>query len=300
MPRISDGPFAIGCLFAGFVWIFVVLPFLYYPRQDTPQGDGQAAQSEGQAAHVSRPPPSLVPLKIFTSAGRNEIAAYCASQAEKEKDQWARNYICDIKITDTYLAVFNFLLVVVTGGLIFTSWRTIEKMRDTEERQLRAYVFAEPEAFQNLRQPIPSSGAGLQPYRGITGYQRKISYVIVFRNSGQTPAYKFQQFTSVDVFDEPAAEAKFAAVKPQSEAPISRATLAAGATARTTGEVPISEEENVAIRDGLKGFYVYGEIGYVDAFRRPRRARFRLVHRKGVNEQEIVYAEDGNEEIDSS
>jgi len=85
------GQLAIGGLIALAVWIFVALQLLYYPRQEAPQGDRQSGQSEQQADNIGSEPPSFVPLKMFTSAGRNEIAAYCAAKPNKEKQKWAHD-----------------------------------------------------------------------------------------------------------------------------------------------------------------------------------------------------------------
>lgn len=177
MRKPTDGQLAIGALIAFAVWIFVVLPLLYYPRQESPQSNGHASQGKQQADNIGDEPPSFASLKLFTSTGRNEIAAYCASKTQAQKDDWAKHYICDIKITDTYLALFNLLLVVVTGGLILVGFLTIRKMRVTEERQLRAYVFVE-----NVFYKIGSGQLGT---------------TIKIKNFGSTPAHGVKLLSTV-------------------------------------------------------------------------------------------------------
>jgi hypothetical protein len=139
----TDGQLAIGALIAFAFWIFVVLPLLYYPRQEAPQYNQGVANREQQSKAVGNEPPTFIPLKLFIVAGRDELAEYCASIPKAEKQNWARGYICDVKIIDTYIAAFNGLLVMVTVGLIIVGSLTIRKMRDTEERQLRAYLYVE-------------------------------------------------------------------------------------------------------------------------------------------------------------
>jgi hypothetical protein len=287
VPRITEGQFALGGLAAFSLWLFVILPLLYnYPRQETPQSNRQAAQSEQKADGVGNVPPSFVTLKLFTAAGRNEIAAYCAADTKEQENNWANRYVCDIKITDAYLALFNFLLVIVTGGLIGVGFLTIWKMKDTEERQLRAYVFAEP---GNLQQ-----GMGMSAGPGIAHHVPRWRFDVKFSNSGQTPAYAFRQFTVADVLNEPVSEASFLF---EPEEPISRAPLPAGAVVNTTNTFELSAADVVDIRAGRKSFYVFGSVEFTDAFKRQRRVRFRFIHGHHNVPGDLVYAEAGNDEI---
>jgi hypothetical protein len=224
---------------------------------------------------------------LLTSAGQDEIAAYCAGQRQGEGKDWARDYICDVKITDTYLALFAFFLVIVTGGLILVGALTIRKMRDTEERQLRAYVFAEPGSLQQ--------GVGFTSGPGIVHQNvPRWSFEVKFTNSGQTPAYGFTQFTTAATLNEPASENDFI-IRP--EAPISRAPLPAAGEVSTTGTLDLTAAEVAAIRAGAMSFYVFGEINYTDAFKRKRKVRFRFIHGRHNRPGDLVYAETGNEEI---
>ena len=186
MRRITEGQYVLGALTAFAVWIFVVLPLLYYPRQETPNDYRGAAQSEQQPDSIGEQPPAFIALKLFTTAGRDEIAKYCAVNASKQKKDWTREYICDVKLTDAYIAAFNGLLVFVTCGLIGVGYFTIRRMRITERRQLRAYVFATVQDFQ-------SEGNGWK-------------YTIAFTNSGQTPAHDFTQTTMCNIFAHPPVE----------------------------------------------------------------------------------------------
>ncbi len=179
MPRITEGQFALGGLAVLAIWLFAILPLLYYAKQETPQSGGQTSQSDQETSYLSSTQPSFVPLKVFTSGGRDEIARYCAWPPSEEKEEWAHSYICEVKITDTYLAVFSLLLVIVTGGLIYVGWKTIGRMRHTEERQLRAYVFITDGGMISVRTSA-------------------FRVLVKLRNSGQTPGYQFSTWFGVE------------------------------------------------------------------------------------------------------
>lgn len=256
----------------------------HHPRQNAPESNRQPGQGEQQPDAVSNVPPSFVPLKVFTLAGRKEIAAYCAAQPKKEEQKWAKDYICDIKITDAYLAAFNFLLVIVTGGLIFIGWKTIGKMRDTEERQLRAYVFASPGQLARPVGRIPNAPP-------VTRW----SFDITFKNSGQTPAYDFHQFTVSEVFAVPTPEGNFD-IAP--EGPISNAVLPAGESVTTRGHCDVTGADLAAIQAGQRALYVFGEIRYADAFKRRWLTRFRFMHGRDQGLTDLIFCEAGNGETE--
>jgi hypothetical protein len=144
MPKLSEGTVALGLL-AGFAfWIFVVLPILYYPRTEPPKNDQWSTHAESKSESEA---PSLLPYKLLTSTGRDEIAAYCKANADEKEKDWTHKYICDVRVTDAYIAFFTGLLMVVTIGLIIVGLLTVGRMKITEERQLnhtrqveRAYV----------------------------------------------------------------------------------------------------------------------------------------------------------------
>lgn len=276
MRRVTEGQYALGGLTVFAVWIFLILPLLYYPRQKVPQNNQGTTQSEQKGNTISDEPPPLVALKLLTTTGRHEISAYCARYPKGDSQDWTHRYICDVKITDAYLAWFNGLLVLVTGGLMIVGFLTIRKMRDTEERQLRAYVFAEIEKSQRSANGVWQFG-------------------VVYRNSGQTPAYDFSAWLQADVFDEPAPEEKFV-MQPGNE-PYSVAPLPPGQAVTSQGTFDVLMAEYGEIRVGRKGFYVFGELTFIDAFRTKRTVRFRFVNNQHVGPGLLLYAPRGNEEV---
>lgn len=172
-----------------------------------------------------------------------------------------------------------------------TARLTLQTMQETAERQLRAYIFAHPLRFQNHVYAL-YTGPGAPP-----GQERRISYSLEFRNSGQTPAFGFVQITACDVFHEPPSEDMFSL---DNRDPIksSSGVLAAGSFVTNNGTYIVSPEEMAAITAGRKGFYVFGEFTYTDAFKMPRKGRFRFMHNKATGLADWAYAEAGNDEAE--
>jgi hypothetical protein len=241
----TDVQLAIGALIAFALWIFVVLPLLYYPRQKAPQNNQGVANRQQQSKAVGDEPPTFIPLKLFVPAARNEIAEYCASTPKGEEQNWAHGYICDVKITDTYIAAFNGLLVIVTVGLIVVGSLTIRKMRDTEERQLRAYVYVE------------------NAYYEIAGSTCKITFRA--KNFGLTPAHRVRVLSIVKAVD-------WNNGSPTVPVPTVENEEQRGSMA-PNGDFVDSEAEEVTFSVLSRGKVVYlaGVISYETVFRRTRK-----------------------------
>jgi hypothetical protein len=213
------------------------------------------ASSLGDAFPLAPYPPHPPGPYRFTAAGRDEIAAYCGQDSQKQEQNWTRKYVCDIKITDAYLAVFNGLLVVVTTGLIFVGMMTIRKMRITEERQLRAYVLLET-GFVEL-----------------AADEASVAIEVRLKNYGQTPAYRVTSWMEGTVA---LIDANPFTVNPQGAADASKATVGPNAniTARADKE-PFTAAYLAGLRNRTHAFFIWGGTEYVDAFKRKRRFIFR-------------------------
>jgi|SRR5579862_1138718 len=261
LPRITDGQFAIGCLFVGFVWIFVVLPLLYYPRPEATQNQERAINGQQQTQNIGNEPPTWIALKLFTAAGRNEIAAYCGSAPQQQPNKWAHNYICETKITDVFAATFNALLVIVTVGLIIVGSLTIRKMRLTEERQLRAYLSAE---------------------HGVTGRQSqkhriRFEFRPVVVNNGQTPASNVRILTKVDLKDSgPIPTAFDYRLSNVGLPPGSVGTIGPSKDKFAPVIFPtyLTREDLKALARAKKMFHVWGQVTYNDIFKIERHTYF--------------------------
>jgi hypothetical protein len=257
MPKITEGQFALGGLFTFAVWLFVVLPFLY-PCPEPVYGNERPANAQEQTNSIRDESPSFVALKLFTTAGRNEIGKYCAQKSNKEEEEWTHKYVCDIKITDVYLAIFNFLLVIVTAGLIAAGILTVRQMRTTEERQLRAYIFP-------VEAVLTQFTAG-----------EVLKCRITTKNTGQTPAYRLRHMAIIGLVDFPPQEPL-----PECEASesISKTNLGPGGDIHKFGETkfPLTEAAVTRLKGGTAAIYVFGRIDFTDAFGGQRWVKYRCM-----------------------
>jgi hypothetical protein len=264
--RITEGGYALGALTVFSVWIFLILPLLYYPRQVVLQDD--ASQSGQKDYSLSDRPPTFSTFKLFTTTGRDEIATFCATKANGEKDEWEHRYTCDVKITDAYLALFNFLLVVVTGGLICVGYFTIRKMRVTEERQLRAYVFVENVFYRIVGESIQAT--------------------IKLKNFGSTPAHKVTLLAATKEVDWNGGE--YALPMIDASKPEKLGSMAPNGDFYES-DGPVVNPDFNALRLGAHAVFVTGAISYRTVFRKAETTNFRYYI--GGSEPLLVGTADG-------
>jgi len=150
--------------------------------------------------------------------------------------------------------------LIQAAALIFTIFVLVR----TSRRQLRAYVLPESSGLYEgtmLTPPIPA-------HAGEPGV------MLLFKNSGQTPAYQYVSWAQIAVIEP--ANAHTLVVPPlQLQFP---ATIGAGGTiskALWLGR-PLTVAEIADVGIGTKLIFVYGRIEYRDTFRRKRWANFRL------------------------
>jgi len=163
------------------------------------------------------------------------------------------------------VAFFQFLALVAT----------IWVMRTSTQRQLRAYVGITDIKAENI------GGAA--------------AFLLEFRNSGQTPAYSMTVETRVKLADYPLNET-LPIVSTRKGVTI----LGPGDTGH--GFVPagraLSSEELAEMQAGTRAVYVYGEINYIDAFKKKRWTKFRFMIGGNVDirpEGNMGACEEGNE-----
>jgi hypothetical protein len=176
MPKCLEGRFALGGLAIFAVWTFVFLPFLHSPPSKT-----QPESISGVSGFFA----------LFSNSGNDAISTYCATDSNKEKAaDWKHKYICEVRMTDAYVALFTFVLAFFTLLLILSGvlvgWRTIRRMKITERRQLRAYI-CEDGLSVTL---IPASDNELR-FHAIVG----------LKNFGQTPATDFRGWIKMKILD---------------------------------------------------------------------------------------------------
>jgi len=194
--------------------------------------------------------------------------------AVTHKDTWDKAYV-----------VFAGLLVIVGAlgvGYAIKTLRAIERqadllaeqislMRDTAQRQLRAYVLVSAALLKFKRPDVPE-------------------VQVHFKNFGQTPAYEMDGWIGMYIGDYPLA----------SILPPAPYNLRKGKEPLAPGRVSIHiiprdppiPAEYVRLLGTPQGtIYVYGEIRYKDAFKADRYLKYRLIH--GGLEAAKTFEKDG-------
>jgi hypothetical protein len=157
-------------------------------------------------------------------------------------------------------------IAIIVGFLQFIALiLTVGVMRGTGRRQLRAYVLPEGGALTEGTMLTPTMPA----HAGEPGIAMQ------FKNSGQTPAYRFVNWMAIAVID----PANAHTLIPPSSLPLqSPATIGAGGTlskALWFGRI-LTASEIADVQAAAKYIFVYGRIEYRDAFRRKRWCTYRL------------------------
>jgi hypothetical protein len=163
-------------------------------------------------------------------------------------------------LSDKIAAIASLAAFLQFAALLATIAITLQ----TSRRQLRAYVLPESGGlWDGTTLTPPSPGRANEP--GVT---------LFFKNSGQTPAYKFVSWAQIAVC-EPENGNKLVAPKLQLQSP---ATLGAGGviTKSIWFNRTLTPQEIADIGAATKYIFVYGRLEYRDAFRRKRWANFRL------------------------
>lgn len=174
------------------------------------------------------------------------------------------------------VAVVGVVVLAVSAGIM--AWQAIETheavmvsaeatavanrqwltARDTEERQLRAYISVDAAAETNF-------GHGLAPI-----------FHVVLKNAGQTPAYNVRAMVGTDMNWFPIHGAYRTATATQPTPSV------LGPGGLVHGIVPtarvLTDEENTDIATGIGAIYGFGTITYLDAFKRPHYTKFRFYY----------------------
>jgi hypothetical protein len=155
------------------------------------------------------------------------------------------------------------ILVGIIG--IWVAIRTLNHMRESSEQQLRAYVLMESASvvIGSLANP-PQPDKADTPFAGM-----------LIKNFGQTPAYKVVSWAQITVI--PVANENTMPVVPPIPEQFTT-TLGPGATFNkgVWFDRSFTPNEITDIVAGTRAIYLYGRIGYLDAFKKRRFANFRL------------------------
>ena len=190
----------------------------------------------------------------------NQSRASDRQQISETSEYWV---IFDrkLKITDCLLVIFTGLLFASTVLLWWHTRQLVLGADKTAERQLRAYVFLDPENEMTFVSPASTTST--------------IEIEIHVRNTGLTPAYDVvgESWVALDVWPIPE---NFNFSGPPSGQPDNRFIIPPNSRIHYhTGTArPMTAQELAAMESGTACIYVYGRISYRDAFDKPRYTNF--------------------------
>lgn len=172
------------------------------------------------------------------------------------------------------VAAFTGLLFFSTVLLWVSTERTLRHARESSERQLRAYVFVAAQAIsasprRDIMLPIQSNSNALAH--------------MVFKNTGQTPAYDVRIYGEIDLVPWPIEQSTLTAIN-FNNSNISSSTLGSGQDTHKIslfsrlGSIQpanLSDVEYQGLLSGSLALVAHGEVRYLDAFGKQRWTRYR-------------------------
>jgi hypothetical protein len=156
---------------------------------------------------------------------------------------------------------------------------------ETEIKKARAYVFIDTIKTSNIDDNVFVVARDLHAH-----------ILVVVKNTGQTPAFKFTQQAAIRFAAWPPPENLFTLPK---VAPGSRDTLPSGGFAQITAGLGrhLNIDEKTILGLGTHAVYLFGEIRYEDVFgiKRCTRYRYRVGGDVGFHSTAMVPMSEGNE-----
>jgi len=238
-------------------------------------GHGQTAKEQGptQAAGDNREVTVAGPVAPDTGPA----SSHSREAAADGDEYWPPLYGYRLKVTDTLLTAFTFLLFLATLALWFATRGLVRSADRNAGLQLRAYV-----SVQSCR---------VEDY--VVG--KPVSIVVVVRNSGQTPSHattivaalKYRQKSDQEPLQ----------LKPSGTN--SRSSLASGAieTIKLISSTALTREQTMAIANGEARIIVHGEMRYVTVFGDPAVTHFKFYYDDACirrDDKVLHVASDGN------
>jgi hypothetical protein len=167
----------------------------------------------------------------------------------------AQKLMADSASASFWLLLFS---LVAASGAAVAGWWTVSVMRDTAQREMRAYVGIYSGAIRLAT--LTEGGIG-------------IDVSIDFKNEGNTPAYDFTTWMRAPVIREPDS-IPFGDTPPISDR-TGASILAPHTMAHTHWTIAASAEELTELRSGKKRVFAWGGADYTDAFGYARHFKFR-------------------------
>lgn len=182
--------------------------------------------------------------------------------------------------TDIWLAAVTTILAVATAALWWATRNLVIEAKDTDRRQLRAYVSLERTG------PIPNS---INP--GLPAFQIKI------KNSGRTPAYSVKSWSGIGIHELPLIEK----LRPMPS--VAETDVVLGAEGESVLPIrrqrPFRPEDMATVKAGTHAIYVFGKVEYRDAFEKPHYTNFCLYVADGGPDAGLKHSHIGNDTDES-
>jgi hypothetical protein len=213
-----------------------------------------------------------IPNKIVAAAD----AVSARFEAQEQNEAPAKKQKNRREELGFWISVGTLVLVGVYTIITVFIWCT---SKDTEHRQLRAYVF------------VSAAGGARDTETG------KVTAVIDMKNFGQTPAAKLNGWIQIALGDNPQKGPLPAPEKDRQRVGESILGPTALQTPRLVLKDPVGPTDWSAVLVGSKAIFVWGSIFYEDAFGVQRCSNFRLLL-SGDNARNGIFttAENGNNE----
>jgi hypothetical protein len=158
-------------------------------------------------------------------------------------------------------------------------------LNETEVKKARAYVFIDTIKTKNIDDNISVTAPDLIGH-----------ILVVVKNTGQTPAFKFTHHAAIRLAAWPPPDGLFNLPE---VAPNSRDTLPSGGFAQITVSLGrhLNVDEKTVLGLGIQAVYLFGEIGYDDVFgiKRCTHYRYRVGGDIGFNGSSMAPMTEGNE-----
>jgi hypothetical protein len=188
-------------------------------------------------------------LDVKTEGGKTE--------SYKEQDTFLERLL-KFSVTDLLLAAFTFALVIFTAKQAGRLRETIEQMRTSEQRQLRAYV--------TVKHVIP-----IPEVKPDSGEVITWALSVVWQNTGQTPTRNMQSWAEVRLF-EPDVPKNFDFPMPPDTVEGREGGVIGPHGELSSGHVRINPEDLVKAFKKIGKLYLWADFEYNDVFEgTPRR-----------------------------
>jgi len=161
------------------------------------------------------------------------------------------------------------ITAIATVFLAIITWRLVVLGREqgaTTRAQLRAYVFVSEAKIHNM---VAGEGDGEIPVAQFT-----------IKNTGQTPAYNLVNVSGFAIAEFPITSIPNMVITDSHFPPeLSRTPLGPGdhQISRVHGKYGMTLQHKALLASGKNIAFAYGEIRYVDAFKRPQVTRYRFM-----------------------